>query len=88
MARIGATSNVLLERGQPLIAVISRCGDQEVVRYVTSEAEARASVTQEAIQTALNLPGAWSDMDWGDMEANLHEIRRANPPTPPISLDE
>jgi len=77
-----------VERSRPLIAVISQRGDQEIVRYLSSEAEAREAVSPEAIQRALALPGAWADMDWEEMEENLHRIRHANPPSPSLTIDE
>src|SRR5215813_12301977 len=36
---------------------------------------------------ALELAGAWSDLDWEETEADLERIDRESEPTPPIELD-
>ena len=43
--------------------------------------------TDEDIQAALDLAGAWSDLDWDDMEAELYRIGHSTPPSPPIEFD-
>ena len=49
-----------------------------------SEAEADASLPQDGIQRALDLAGAWSDLDWDTMAAALDRIRHESEPTPMI----
>ena len=71
---------------QPLIGVIFQEDRQEVVRYFADESDADAALPQGAIQRALGLAGAWSDLDWGEMEAGLDRIRHESPPSPPISV--
>lgn len=70
---------------QPLIAVIFEEGGQEVVRYFTDESEVDAALPQDAIQRALSLAGAWSDLDWEEAEEELDRIRHQSQPTPPIT---
>ena len=77
----------LLARGdQPLIGVIVRENDQEVVRYSAEEEAADAASPPASIQKALSLAGAWSDLDWEKMKAALERIRHESQPTPPIEL--
>lgn len=73
---------------QPLIGLIQQENGREVVRYFTDERQADASIADDAVQDALDLAGAWSDLDWEDLEAGLEGIRRESRPTPPIGLDE
>ena len=70
---------------QPLIGVIFQEDRQEVVRYFADESEADAALPQDAIQRALGLAGAWSDLDWEEAEAELDRIRHQSRPTPPIT---
>lgn len=72
---------------QPLIGVVVEEHGQEVVRYFAGEAEADAAISDEAVQEALNLAGAWSDLDWEELETALDQIRHESKPTPPIELD-
>lgn len=70
---------------QPLIAIIFEEDGQEIVRYFTDEAEADAALPSESVQAALDLAGAWSHLDWEEVEAELDRIRHASQPTPPIT---
>jgi hypothetical protein len=38
----------------------------------------------ESVQQALNLAGAWSDLDWDETVEVLDRIRHESVPTPPI----
>jgi hypothetical protein len=69
---------------QPLIGVIEQQDGQEVTRYFTEEPEAVPA--DDAAQAALGVIGAWSDLDWDEMERELDRIRHESPPTPPIDL--
>lgn len=42
---------------------------------------------KKAIEEALALAGAWSDLPSDDMEEQLDRIRHASTPTPPITFD-
>lgn len=76
---------LLVRSDQPLIGVPLQEDDQEVVRYFADESEADAALPQDAIQQALGLVGAWSDLDWEEAEAELDQIRHQSQPTPPIT---
>ncbi len=69
---------------QPLIGVIGQQDGQEVVRYFTDEQELDQRSREQSIQKALELAGAWSDLDWDEMEQALDRIRHESKPTPPI----
>jgi hypothetical protein len=72
-----ATSNELL-------FVLPSEGDgDETVQYFTDEAALDAAVTEQYIRDARALAGAWSDLDWDEMEAALLLQRREVPPTRP-----
>jgi hypothetical protein len=72
---------------RPLIGIPVREGGREAVRYFTDEAAADAAVTDAAVEEALGLAGAWSDLDWEDLATVLDRIRHESKPTPPIELD-
>ncbi len=73
------------EMDQPLIAILFEKDGRQVVRYFTSEEEADAATADDGIQLALSAIGAWSDLDWDEMEAALDRIRHESRPTPPIT---
>lgn len=68
---------------QPLIAVPFEHKGQLVVRYFTSEQEARAAVP-DTVKRAIALAGAWSELDSGEVLRELARIRQEGKPTPPI----
>jgi hypothetical protein len=70
----------------PLIGIIFEENGQEVVRYFTEEKAADAAVSQSATQEALDVIGAWSDLDWNKTVQALDKIRHESKPTPPIKL--
>ena len=76
-----------LTPNQPLIGIPFEENGHEVVRYFSEEAQADKAVSDEVTQTALDLAGAWSDLDWEDMQQELDRIRHQSQPTPPIELD-
>ena len=77
-----------VRRGQPLIGIPFQEGDEWVVRYFASEADADAFVKREMrTRKALAAIGAWDDVDFDEMLDALDEIRHRNPPTPPIESD-
>lgn len=67
-------------RDQPLIGVLVRQGGSNVTHYFTDEEEADEALAPEGIQRALSLAGAWQDMDWAEMEADLDRIRHESQP--------
>ncbi len=72
---------VTIPSRQPLIGIPFEENGQEVVRYFSEEAQVDQAVSAEATQTALQLAGAWSDLDWTQMERALERIRHDSPPT-------
>jgi hypothetical protein len=57
-----------------------------VVRYFTAEQEADKVMVQNTTQDALALAGAWSNLEWDELEKALESIRHGSHPTPPLSL--
>ena len=78
---------LIVRQGQPLIMIPGE-EDGEEVAYCFADEEAAdaamANTSDKSLQDALSLAGAWSDLDWEEMEEELYWIRHANPPTPPI----
>lgn len=72
-------------RDQPLIGVLVREDEQELVRYFADEQEVDAAFGRTRVQEALKLAGAWKDLgDWAEVEEELDRIRHQSQPTPPI----
>ena len=70
---------------QPLIGLIVEEDGQELTRYFSDEKAADAACTKSVTEAALSVIGAWSDLDWEEMEQALDRIRHASRPTPPIT---
>jgi hypothetical protein len=68
-----------------LIGLVAEAQGQEVTRYFADEESADAATVANATQAALGVIGAWSDLDWEEMEAALDRIRHESQPTPPIT---
>jgi hypothetical protein len=81
-------SRMTVRSDQPLIGVIRQSNGHEVVDYFTDEADADAASPDEAVQAALSVIGAWSDLDLDEMLDTLDRIRHDSKPTPPIELPE
>lgn len=77
---------ILVQSNQPLIGIPFEENGQEVVRYFTKEEDADRAVSDQEIQEAINLAGAWSHLDWDEMIEALDRIRHESKPTPPIEL--
>ena len=80
------STHLVVPDNRPLIGVVERHGDQDVVQYFTDEGDVGAAAPPGSVQRALSLLGAWSDLDWDEAVAELDRIRHSNPPTPPITL--
>jgi hypothetical protein len=80
----GRLVSLLVENDQPLIGVVLEENGHEVTRYFADEAAADAAISDAVTQAALGAIGAWSDLDWEEIEAELDRIRHASRPTPPI----
>lgn len=78
-------SSLLTRSDQPLIGVLVEEEGEELVRYFSEEPEADI-VAADATRAALNLAGAWSDLDWDEIEEELNRIRHETPPSPPLDL--
>ncbi len=79
-------SGFVVQDNQPLIGITMQSNGREVVQFFVDEDEADAAVPQDATQDAISLAGAWSDLDWEEMEEALDKIRHESKPTPPLSL--
>ncbi len=73
---------------QPLIGVIERRGDEEITRYFAgADADVEdASASDDAVEAALAVIGAWSHLNWDEIANALDLIRHESQPTPPIEL--
>jgi len=74
--------SLLVQSNQPLIGIPFEENGKEVVRYFTQEKEVDKVASK--VNDALGLAGAWSDLDWEEMEQALDRIRHESKPTPPI----
>jgi hypothetical protein len=73
-----------VEAHEALVAVPMTENGQDITVYFVDE-EAADTALPEQVQEALNLAGAWSDLDWQETEQALERIRHESTPTP---LDE
>jgi len=69
-------SGFTITQNQPLIGILFEENGQEVIRYFSEETQADQAVSEDATQVALSLAGAWSDLNWENMERELHRIWR------------
>jgi hypothetical protein len=74
---------LVAERDQPLIAIPVEENGREVTYYFVDEEAVDATLPQ-TVQDALDLAGAWHDLDWDEMYEALDRIRHQSEPTPPI----
>ena len=79
-------TSLLVHDDQPLIGVIVQENGHDVTHYFTNDEEADAAVPSASVQRALNLLGAWSDMNWDEALDELDHIRHDSQPSPPIDL--
>lgn len=75
-------ARLLVDEDQPLIAIPMDEDGRRGVAYYTSDATADAALTDEAVQRAKALAGAWADLDWDEVAAELHRIRHEASPAP------
>ncbi len=78
------SSSLIVRPDQPLIGVLHQEDGQEVMRYFTEEESADATLGSTTPTDALRLAGAWSDLDWEEMEKGLDRIRHESPPSAPL----
>jgi hypothetical protein len=79
--------SLLVRDGEPLIGIIVVENGQEFTRYFADEAAADAAISKDDVEAALAAIGAFSDLDFDEMMADLDRIRHESKPTPPIDLD-
>jgi hypothetical protein len=73
-----------LRSNQALIGVVLIEDGEEVTHYFVEDASADSIPPPDVTQAALDAIGAWSDLDWDEMEQALDRIRHESPPTPPF----
>jgi uncharacterized protein YjbI with pentapeptide repeats len=83
--------HLVLSKDEPLISVIVEKDGKEEVHYFTESAledasEKETTGVSSSVQEALDLAGAWGDLNWDQMEQALYRIRHESKPTPPIEL--
>ena len=82
--RATRAQSLVVESDQALIAIPLEEEGRDVVQYFADEEAADAALSEDTTQDALSLIGAWSDLDWDEMEEALYRIRHESKPTPPI----
>ena len=82
--RATRAQSLVVEIDQALIAIPLKEEGRDVVQYFADEEAADAALSEDTTQDALSLIGAWSDLDWDEMEEALYRIRHESKPTPPI----
>lgn len=78
--------HMIVRGDRPLIGVLAPDPEADAVTYFTDEDAADQTVTDAAVEDALALAGAWSDVPWDEIEAGLDRIRHQSEPTPPLEL--
>lgn len=86
--RIGERRELVVRAGEPLIGIPDEIDGADVTRYVASDEDADAAMSEDSLRDALSLAGAWSHLDWEETLGELERIRRESTPTPPIVFDE
>lgn len=79
-------SQLVVHGDQPLIGILTPEQESDTVTYFTDEDAADQTTTDAAVEDALNLAGAWSDVPWDEIEAGLDRIRHESEPTPPLDV--
>jgi hypothetical protein len=77
-------AGLVARRDQPLIGLVTQESGHEVVHYFAEEAAADATLSEAVTRAALDAIGAWSDLNWEEMQLALGRLRHDSPPTPPI----
>lgn len=75
---------LVVERHEPVVAIPITENGREVVYYGVDGAEYQQSPHPLSVQDALDLAGAWSDIDWDEAVDTLDHIRHESKPTPPV----
>jgi predicted transcriptional regulator len=75
---------LVVEHHQPVVAIPVTKDGPEMVYYSVEAAEYKQGAHPKAVQDALGLAGAWSDIDWDEAVDVLDGIRHESKPTPPL----
>lgn len=89
MATTSPQPNSMLETAfdaSPVMVVRVVDGVERVFHFASDD-DADRFLSDSAIQGALSVVGAWSDLDWEEVLAELYRIRHQSTPTPPIEFD-
>ncbi|HEV2109338.1 MAG TPA: hypothetical protein VGR16_13845 [Thermomicrobiales bacterium] len=65
----------MVERGQPVVAIPLIEDGREVVHYTVETGIDAVATVPDSVQDALDLAGAWSDLDWDETVDALDRIR-------------
>lgn len=76
---------LVVRNGQRVVTVFGEENGEEVTRYFLEKGGRADTCSAEDIQAALDVEGAWAELDWDGAEVALDRIRHETPPTPPIS---
>jgi hypothetical protein len=71
---------MIARSAQPLIGIPT---SDDRVEYFIDESEIEAASDAQTAQRAIDLLGAWSDLDWETAAEELDRIRHESTPTPP-----
>lgn len=82
----GSSPGLVVSKDEPLIGILLEENGHEVTLFFSNEEEATRAVSATSRLEALELAGAWKDLDWDQMAKELDRIRHDSPPSPPISL--
>jgi hypothetical protein len=86
VTRRSEPASLAVRNDEPLIGVLTTEDGEEVVRYFVDAEDASEALPEASRRDALELAGAWRDLDWDEMAAALDRIRHASPPSAPLSL--
>lgn len=68
----------------PLVGVMLDKNGEAFTHYFIEDGHDGAERSSATLEAALNVIGAWSDLNGDEMASALDEIRHASLPTPPI----
>lgn len=71
---------------QPLVGVVREHDGHDVTHYFVEEDTDGSSGSERTPGQALQLIGAWNDLDWDEVAAELDRIRHESPPSPPLDV--
>ena len=75
---------LVVEEGTSLVAIPIDVDGRKPICYIPEQNAVDESELPEAVRDALNLAGAWSDLDWEEVQAALERIRQDSKPLAPV----